>query len=231
LTESHEIRSGVSKTDAILIGCLSHVAVSILDGFFKEYLYKYSPLLFSAFDLFKFVVIPAGVLIWLARRFSITPSGYGLRRAVGNNSWLHFLGLTVLLAVFLNFAYHVAQHFAWVIIRPADTSALYKSVIPDGLFHFPVVLYFGVTAGLVEEIFFRALPLLYVKERFRNRVPLAGYVVTTSVLFAAAHWENGAHEVVATFVYGLFASVLYLKLRDLWPLVGAHALIDIWAFS
>jgi membrane protease YdiL (CAAX protease family) len=141
------------------------------------------------------------------------------------------LGLTVFLAVLLNFAYHIAQNVAWVIFQPVNMAALYKSVIPDGLFHFPVVLYFGVTAGVVEEIFFRALPLLYVKERFRNRVPLTGYVLTTSVLFGVAHWENGAHEVVATIIYGLLAGALYLKLRDLWPLVGAHALIDIWEFS
>lgn len=187
--------------------------------------------MFSTFDLLKFVVIPAGVLIWLARRFSITPSGYGLRGLARNESWLHFVGLTVFLAVLLNLAYDVAQHFAWVIIRPANISALYKSVIPDGLFHFPVVLYFGVTAGIVEEIFFRALPLLHVKGRFRNKVALTGYAVTTLVLFGAAHWENGAHDVVATFIYGLLASALYLKLRDLWPLVGVHALIDIWKFS
>lgn len=37
-------------------------------------------------------------------------------------------------------------------------------------------------------------------------------------------------EAIATFVYGLFASALYLKLRDLWPLIGAHIVIDLWAF-
>ena len=57
------------------------------------------------------------------------------------------------------------------------------------------------------------------------------FVAASSFLFAAAHWENGPHEVVATFAYGVAASLFYLKLRDLRPLVAAHALIDIWNFS
>jgi membrane protease YdiL (CAAX protease family) len=91
-------------------------------------------------------------------------------------------------------------------------------------------LYLAITAGIVEEIFFRGLPFLYVIERFPAKIPTGTYVVTTALLFGAIHWENGGHEVVATFIYGVFAAAFYLKLRDLWPLIGAHALIDVWGF-
>jgi membrane protease YdiL (CAAX protease family) len=93
-----------------------------------------------------------------------------------------------------------------------------------------VVLYFALTAGFVEEIFFRGLPLLYLTQRFPKALPKRTYVIATAVCFGALHWQNGIHEVAATLVFGVFAAIIYLKLRDLWPLVGAHVLEDLWDF-
>jgi membrane protease YdiL (CAAX protease family) len=153
-----------------------------------------------------------------------------MREVAENESWVHFVGLTIVLAVVLSLAYHFAQIIASVIIRPPETAPFFKSAAPDGLFRFPVVLYLAITAGIVEEIFFRGLPLLYVIERFPAKIPTRTYVVTTALLFGSIHWENGGHEVVATFIYGVLAAAYYVKLRDLWPLIGAHALIDVWEF-
>ena len=89
---------------------------------------------------------------------------------------------------------------------------------------------YSATAGVVEEIFCRALPLLYLSERFGKSLPKGLYVITTALIFGVGHWENGNIEVIATCVFGLFAGALYLKLRDLWPLIAAHALMDLWAF-
>lgn len=225
----------VSRADAILIASLSHILISFVDGFFKEPLYRYSEHAFWIFDFIKFVAIPVVVLVWLDRAFSIAPASYGLRSGSKPENWFYFLGLTVFLAIVLNLVYQGVQHFAWIIVwrvfHPAPVPVFYKSLVPDGLLHYPTALYFAATAGFTEEVFFRGLPLLYMKERFGNTKPIWIYVVVTSVLFAAAHWENGLHEIIATFTYGIASSVLYLKLRDLWPLVGAHALIDFRTFG
>ena len=222
--------SRISKADAILIasGCIA--AIFILDGFFKDSLFANSPTGYWAFDLFKHVVLPASALLWLARRYRVTPGRYGIRAVAENETWLHFLGLTVFLAIVLFLVYYVAIVVSWLILQPLETPPFYQSIIPKGLLHYPVVLYFAATAGLVEEIFFRALPLLFISERFPQASLAGSYVAVTALLFGAAHWENGSHEFVATFVYGLFASFFYLKLRDLWPLIGAHTLIDVWVF-
>jgi membrane protease YdiL (CAAX protease family) len=231
----HFLKGNTSKANAILFGCALHVVLQIVDGFFKEPLYQYSEHAFWIFDFVKFVAIPAVVLVWLYRAFSIAPASYGLRSRRKTENWFYFLGLTLFLAVVLNLVYQGAQHFAWNIVwrvlHPDPAPAFYKSLIPGGLLHYPAAFYFAATAGFTEEVFFRGLPLLYMKERFGNTKPVWIYAVVTSVLFASAHWENGLHEVIATFVYGIASSVLYLKLRDLRPLVGAHALIDFWEFS
>jgi len=35
---------------------------------------------------------------------------------------------------------------------------------------------------------------------------------------------------VTAFVFALAACAIYLKLDDLWPIVGAHAVIDLLSF-
>lgn len=219
----------ISTANAVLLACAAHISLSIADGFFKAPVYTYSPWAFWAFDAFKFVVVPAIALAWLWIVFSLKPSSYGLRKQTAED-WFRIALLAIVLAVALNFIYLLTSRrmLAWIgSIGSQDFH--YASLVQDGSWRFPAALYFGLTAGFVEEISFRGLPLLYLRER--NIKPDWRYALVTSVLFAAAHWENGVHELVATFVFSVAAGVAYLKLKDLWPLVGAHALIDVWNFS
>jgi membrane protease YdiL (CAAX protease family) len=55
--------------------------------------------------------------------------------------------------------------------------------------------------------------------------------VYIAVLFGMAHWESGAHEILGTACLGLFACALYLKIQTLWPLIGAHFIVDMASFS
>lgn len=220
----------ISRSDAILIGIGPLVVLFIADGFFKQSLYAYSPAAFWIFDALKFVVLPAIVGWLLYSHFDIKPAHYGLRTIAENESAVHFLGLVIFLAVILAVVYYVTWHISFRALRPVTPPAFYSTIIPHGPLHFPVVLYFSLTAGVTEEIVCRGLPLLYLRERFS--VPgRAAYVFVTALLFAAAHWENGTHAVAATFLYGIFSGILYLRLRDLWPFIGAHALIDLWGFA
>lgn len=217
------------RPEVLLIAIAPFVLLSIVDGFFRGALQN-SPALFWLFDPFKFVVLPIAALLWLARTFFVTPDKYGLASVAEHESWLQFLGFTLFLTALLYLIYQAADMFFWMLFGRPETASFYKNMAPTGLLRVPVVLYFAATAGLVEEIFFRALPLLYLQQRFPKSIPTGLYVLSTSALFGVSHWENGAHEVLATFTYGIFASLFYVKLRDLWPLVGAHALIDLWVF-
>jgi membrane protease YdiL (CAAX protease family) len=82
----------------------------------------------------------------------------------------------------------------------------------------------AVTAGVVEELFFRlALPLLIA---VATGSALAGFAVAT-LLFGVAHgYQRFAGVVATTLVGGLFAA-LYLYSGALWLAMLAHALLNL----
>ena len=219
------------RSNAILAGSGIMIALSIADGAFKSSLYMLSPLAFWIFDVTKFVILPATILWLLYRYFQVKPTEYGIAGAAEGQAWWEFIGLVVFLALILYVVYLVAWSLSPKTLWPTPTQHFYQAILPQGILHFPVAIYYAVTAGVTEEIIFRGLPLLYLKERYGKSFSRAGYVVVTSILFGAAHWENGSREVGAAFFFGVFSSLLYLQLRELWPLIGAHALTDLWGFA
>ncbi len=222
---------GNPSSNAILLGAGALIALGIADGAFKHSLYAYSPLVFWIFDTTKFVFLPALLLWLLYRYFRIKPFEYGLAGVAEDQPWWEFIGLVVFLAFILYVVYQVAWNMFPKALWPLPAQHFYDSIMPQGNLHFPLALYYAVTAGVTEEIIFRGLPLLYLKEKCGKSFSRTGYVLVTSVLFAAAHWENGSHEVAATFIFGVIGALLYLQLHELWPLIGAHALVDLWAFA
>lgn len=207
------------------------LAPFVLDDFFRSELYAHSPAVYWVFDLCKFVVLPIAAVSYLARAHGIWPKHYGVRSIAENGRWGEFVGLTIFLALLLNLLYYVAFYIAWYSLRPEPSPVFYKEINPAGFMRIPVTIYFALTAGFVEEVFCRGLPLLYLERRFPGRVPVRTYVLATAGVFGLIHWGNGPHEVFATFVFGVGAALLYLKLRDLWPLIAAHVAVDLVAFA
>ena len=221
----------VSGADAMLLGFGIVVAMFLADGLFKEWLYRHSAVLYWAFDIAKFVVVPAVVLRWLYRSHAVAPSRYGLQKFGKLEHWLRTLALILLASLLLAVIYHFSSKLAWRISGTVPPVFTYSTSVPKGWMHFPVVFYFALTAGFVEEIFLRGLPLLYQHNRFGDNGSKLAYVAVTSLLFGLIHWENGTPEIFATAAFGVAAAILYLQLRNLWPLIAAHVLIDVWWFG
>jgi membrane protease YdiL (CAAX protease family) len=207
------------------------MAPFLLAALFCRELYTHSPMLYWIFDFLKFVALPTAAAVYLARVHAIWPKHYGLRNVVEHEGWVHFGGLTIFLTLFLGLVYYATFYTAWYAIRPDPVPVFYKEINPSGLLRIPATLYFAVTAGVVEEVFCRGLPLLYLERRFPARLPSVLYIVGTATIFGLIHWGNGPHEVVATFVFGLAAAIFYLRLRELWPLIGAHIIINLLVFA
>ena len=83
---------------------------------------------------------------------------------------------------------------------------------------------------MVEEIVYRGIPHKLIFENKRIVRKKFIYILFTSVAFSAIHWDKGLHLLIGTFIFGLLAGWLYLKLRNLWPLVGGHFLYDFYIF-
>lgn len=221
------------KRPVISVGLVLAIVLlpSLISPLFRRELYAVSPSLYWAFDFAKFVVLPAAAALYLARCHGIRPKHYGVRAIAEHESWGQFIGLTIFLALLLTLVYYVAFLIGWYALRPEPIAPFYKEINPTGVLRIPSTLYLALTAALAEEVYCRALPLLYLERRFPGRAPLKLYILSTATMFGLIHWGNGPHEVLATFAFGVAAAILYLRLRDLWPLIAAHTVIDVVAFA
>lgn len=103
----------------------------------------------------------------------------------------------------------------------------YETIIPaTGIRRQAVILYFAASAGLVEEFLFRGL-LYRAAQDFSH--PRLCFLLVSPLLFSLVHWESGIANLLATWVYGLFAAAVMMLLRNLWPLIVGHVSTDlIW---
>ena len=216
----------MTRSRAIAIATLIPVAIFVVDGFYKFDLASHARPLFWAYDFAKFVVLPGAGLWWLYSRFRVRPADYGLRRESPSESGWRFVGLVLTVTLLLSAIYFVASAIGRELLQP-PSRAFHQEILPGGWARYPVAAYLSITAGVTEEVLFRGLPYLYCRERFPERFPATAYVLSTSIAFGAAHFENGSGELLATAIFGLAAAALFLKLRNLWPLVLAHTVTDL----
>ncbi|HEU5060041.1 MAG TPA: CPBP family intramembrane glutamic endopeptidase [Kofleriaceae bacterium] len=80
----------------------------------------------------------------------------------------------------------------------------------------------SLTAGICEEWLFRGYMLALVTPW----LGLAGAIAATTLLFAAAHFYQGAAGVVKTGLVGLFMGVLAWGTGSIWAPIVIHALLD-----
>jgi len=204
------------------------VILSLVDGWYKEPLFNWSPLAFWIADVTKFVVVPLISLALLRRYAGITARHYGLERPA-NLEQADFLKLVALLSVVMAYIYFASSQWAASLFPDRPTFA-YSSAIPAAVPRILVTLYFALTAAFVEEIMFRGLPRLWLSGYLEGNRLRWAYLLWSSLTFAATHWENGSAQLVATLLYGLAAGGWFLLLRSLWPLIIAHLAIDAYIF-
>jgi membrane protease YdiL (CAAX protease family) len=136
------------------------------------------------------------------------------------------------LAIVLAAAYEAAKSVGWILTWRwyVEPDFSYGAITPSGPLRPLVAGYWAITAGLVESVFYIGLPW----HLWRNHFGLAHrrklFLWVSTAIFAAIHWEQGLHNVIAAFAFGLAATLIYWKINDLWPIAGAHALIDFVMF-
>lgn len=215
----------------ILLASAVLIAPGLLNGLYTEPLYEASRLAYWAADALQYVALPIAVAVLLIKRARLRPGDWGFKPWRNRHGPLDYAALYLLIC----FMYWLA----YVPVRTAAYAYLWKyapafgnwTAIPKAFWpHLLVVSYYSVSAGLVEEVAYRGLPWLYLS-RFRfKRGKTALYVLSTSILFAAAHSEQGPHGVIAALSLGMVAAALYAEFRDLWPFVAAHVFTDLVSF-
>jgi len=199
-----------------------------INGLYNPPLYRASPSLFWAVDFASFVLVPSLIALWLAKFGGIRPKQYGLQFPPPLRSQL--LASSVFFGAVLFVLYFVPQRLVWAFSGYPVSEFSYSMAIPSGVLRLPVVLYMSLSAALMESVFLLAMPWFF----WRQNPSLASrrilFACASSIVFASIHWEQGLHGVVAALVFGCAACLLYWKLNDLWPIVGAHAFVDLVQF-
>ena len=182
-----------------------------------------------AFELLCWVGIPALVIVLAATRGGMRPADIGLNANLFGRPNLLLLGL-------LCVAFGPVELFiykgAYTLLReafPAPALFSYESVVPQAAWlRVLVAAYFALSAGIVEEIYFRGL---FHKLAGTFPRPATTYLVASPLCFALVHWEDGPANLAATYLIGLLCALAYLGLRNLWPLIFGHVYTDYVWFS
>ncbi len=91
-----------------------------------------------------------------------------------------------------------------------------------------LMIFGGITAGVTEELIFRAYLVPRLTLLFKNRyLP----VIISSLMFAAIHYRYyNLKEVIFAFLIGVIFAIHYQMYRNIKVLMLTHAIIDLIAF-
>lgn len=220
----------LDKRSAILLGIFPTLALELLNTFWLEPLILRGPTYFYIADLVQWIIVPGLVWAFILRASNIKPGEYGFPGPIRLPSLLSAAqALSVAFLLWLAYRPVMVIGYRWLWTYAGDIG--YGTIIPK-LFPWNILtsLYFSATAAVVEETVFRGLPWLYFSCFLSPARRISWYLILTPLLFAACHSEQGPHGVIAAWAYGFVAAMLYIRLRNLWPLIFGHFAIDMIEF-
>jgi len=221
----------IDPRTAVLVATFPSITIALVNGWYKAELYALQPAGFWAADIGQFVVVPAASLWWLWRAAGVGPRDYGFLAPARRGEWVRLAGLTALVSAVFLVCYLPLVAPAGRLLHETVPEFDYGKAIPElSALKLVTVGYYALTAALVEETMFRALPWLWFSRVYGRDRAVVSYTVASSILFGWIHWENGMHEVVVTALLGAVACLLYARIRNVWPFVGAHFVTDVVSF-
>jgi membrane protease YdiL (CAAX protease family) len=234
----------------LLLVVLPYYALAIGDGFFLPQLVR-DTWTFAAYDVVKFVVLPGAMFLFLRHRLQLRfadvcfigrgSAYHGWELAILTFWWAGFLYVVFLLGeplvmIPLGLLLTLLQWILSLLVELPEIDLQFASqfgynmALPDNaILRAAVALFFSLTAGVVEEIFFRGL-FRQIVSALLGPTAVKTYIFGSALIFGLAHWEQGSVGLYRATAFGLAAAILFLKLGDLRPLILAHALIDLYIF-
>jgi membrane protease YdiL (CAAX protease family) len=166
------------------------------------------------------------VILYIMYRDGRPWSAFGIVRP----RLVHDIGLALLVFFGASMALGTIYSFGAVVVGHDEMDSLstsdYAFSVPITAADFIVLILVSLTIGLSEEIAMRGY-LLPTLERLLGSTAMS--VVVTSLLFASYHLYQGVGATVWILLIGLVFGCAFCWMRRLWPLVLAHAAMDIWA--
>ena len=181
-------------------------------------------------DVIALIVWPG--ITWKFVPRSIRPSAVDLGLTSLKRNGADILQTSILCFVILAMATWAFGGLAWAYLWRYDwildqgDGFSWGMMIPAGPAGLVARVYLAVSAGLVEELYFRGLLKHVLYHITSKEVSCPLFLLTSAIAFGAIHWEGGLSKLIATTLVGLVAARLFLWLRTVWPLIFAHAMVD-----
>lgn len=201
------------------------------NGVYNGYL-EQNPLFFWILDITHYIIIPLCVTFYLFKRSNLKMINVGLQIPKNKKDWTDLIIHTLLVTICL----YIFTSQLFIFFRQVYPSDKYPSVfemgwmIPENIgMKYLTTVYYGITAGLVEEFYYRGL-LVFLFFLYGMKKSLI--VLLISCIFSLVHWEGGPSSIMSTFIFSLVITSYYVRFKMLWPLVIGHFLFDwIWFFQ
>lgn len=213
---------------AVAMVTFVNIAIPMFLFLFKGDIYHYSATIFWVFVEFFSLIVPLAGIVFLWKRLGVQPRLYGMAFPLRVNRDL--LALSAVCALLLLLAYWPASKIAWRFIShdvSAANNYAYTVLLENDVFRIPIIGFLSLQAGIFESIVFIGWPWILFAKFLRTSIGVVAFVLLSSIFFSVSHYGNGVPEVVATFFFGLMAASLYLKIRDLWPIVFGHTIVNL----
>jgi membrane protease YdiL (CAAX protease family) len=104
----------------------------------------------------------------------------------------------------------------------------YQFPYPSTTLDFAALIVMAVAVGLSEELAMRSYLIPRFEQLFGSSLKS---VLLSSLFFASYHLYQGIGPAFRVFFVGLSFGMIFCRLRRLWPLMIAHALMDILALA
>lgn len=187
---------------------------------------------FWAIDIAYFVGMPVFLILACVRKgFSVQEIFFA---PIGTGEWQEVAGSRFAMVLV---ALMAAGACYWLLTVPLRFTRGLNEFLPAQFNHQDfknraefasiAAVYFALSAALLEELVYRWLLGKALLDRGWGAAP---FLCISTALFGLIHWHGGLQAIVLTGLVGLLLSWVYLKIRLLWPLVVAHATIDLLVY-
>lgn len=168
--------------------------------------------------------ITVGVAWGLLGVYLLWRAGFRLGRDIGLSWRWGDLGRAFAIAAAVGL---IGLVFVVVTYRLGISTRIAPATLTGNWWTVPVLVLTAFENGFLEEV----LVVGYLLTRLRQlRVDPWLAVLLSSVLRGTYHLYQGYGQAIGNLLMGLVFGALWLTWRRLWPLIGAHALIDVGAF-
>lgn len=161
--------------------------------------------------------------IWLVQGRSLTALGLGLP---GTGAWV-VLGALAVLAIAAFAQLRLIPTLTPERIAQAKQSIAAQKILPRTEGEYRTFVALSFSAGFWEELAYRGF-LVWFLAAWLDGI---GAVVASAVIFGLGHAYQGIGGILRTAGLGLVFGGVYLLCANLWPLIVAHAAIDLFGGS